>query len=113
MGSEKRQRTKHYPVRFFPEEFEEAERKANAFSYPSVASLIRDLVTGVEPTSTLDQQAILELLRVNADLGRLGGLLKHWLQAKGADKDLVPDIRALLRDIENTQRELKRKVKAL
>ncbi|WP_428622192.1 plasmid mobilization protein [Sedimenticola sp.] len=113
MGSEKRQRTKRYPVRFFPEEFEEAERKAKAFSYPSVASLIRDLVTGVEPTSTLDQQAILELLRVNADLGRLGGLLKHWLQAKGMERNIVPDISALLRDIEDAQRKLKKKVKSL
>lgn len=100
-------------VRVSEDELIEASRKAEAFSYPSPAALFRDLIAGIEPRSTLDQQAILELLRVNADLGRLGGLLKHWLQAKGAEKDLVPDIRALLRDIENTQRELKKKVKVL
>ncbi|MEW7977365.1 MAG: conjugal transfer protein TraJ [Candidatus Sedimenticola endophacoides] len=113
MGSEKRRRTKHILVRVSEEELAEAKKKTKAFSYPSPAALIRDLVMDIEPKSTLDQQHILELLKVNADLGRLGGLLKHWLQAKGATNDLVPDIRALLKDIENTQRDLKKKVKAL
>lgn len=113
MGSEKRNKTKLIPVRMTPEEFNEAHRKTKAFSYPSPAALIRDLVMDIEPKSTLDQQAILELVHINADLGRLGGLLKHWLQAKGAEKDLVPDIRSLLHDIEQTQQKLKAKVRSL
>ncbi len=113
MGSETRQRTKQIMVRVNDEELVEAKRLMKAFSYPSPAALFRDLVLGLEPKSTLDQQALLDLLRVNADLGRLGGLLKHWLQAKGADTDMVTDIRALLRDIENTRRELIHKVKIL
>ena len=55
------------------------------------------------------QQARLELLRINADLGRLGGLLKRAL-AEGHDKAAV--IR-LLRQIDQTQANLKEKVRAL
>lgn len=113
MGSESRQRTKLYPVRFFPEEFAEAERKAQAFSYSSVAALVRDLINDIEPTSTLDQQAIIELAKINGDLGRLGGLLKHWLQKKGATPGQAIDIRGLLKDIQHTQAQLAARIKTL
>lgn len=113
MGSETRQRNAHIMVRVNPEEKAAVEKKVAAFSYPSPAALVRDLLMDIEPKSTLDQQAILELVKVNADQGRLGGLLKHWLQSKGAEKDLVPDIRALLKTIEQNQVELKARIMAL
>ncbi len=113
MGSETRKRTEHILVRCTPEEKAIAEKKVQAFSYASPAALVRDLLMDIEPKSTLDQQAILELVKVNADQGRLGGLLKHWLQSKGAEKALVPDIRALLKEIEATQQALKSRIMAL
>ena len=113
MGSETRKRTKHILVRVSPDELETITEQAKAFSYPSNAALLRDLALGIEPKSTLDQQAILDLVKVNADLGRLGGLLKHWLQSKGVEAEQAIDIRQLLRDIERTQSVLRERVLAL
>lgn len=114
MGSEQRKRDKLIQVRVNAEEWEMIAAKAAAFGYHSSrAALLRDLALGVEPKSTLDQQAILELLRVNADLGRLGGLLKHWLQAKGAKPEVAIEIRALLDALGRTQDALRQRVLAL
>ncbi|MCP4933393.1 MAG: hypothetical protein GY927_04120 [bacterium] len=113
MGSENRGRQEKFLVRVNEAELAAANKKVEAFSYRSKAALVRDLLMDVEPKSTLDQQAILELVKVNADQGRLGGLLKHWLRAVGADKGMVTDIRTLLKDIERTQKELKKRIMAL
>ena len=43
-------------------------------------------------------------MRTRADLGRLGGLLKMWLTN---EDEHVVDIRALLDDIEQGQREVR------
>jgi hypothetical protein len=45
----------------------------------SVFAYLRNLGLGYKPHSTLDHQAILSLVKVDADQGRLGGLLKLWL----------------------------------
>jgi len=63
--------------------------------------------------STVDQQATARLLRANADLGRLGGLLKMWLTRNGGDKDdfsakrSYKDIDALVDEIEETQKVMR------
>mgnify|MGYP004639716071 CR=1 FL=1 len=75
----------------------------------SLSEFARRVCLGIRIESREDQQARLELLRVNADLGRLGGLLKRAL-AEGHDKAAV--IR-LLRQIDQTQANLKEKVRAL
>ncbi|MBN8647531.1 MAG: hypothetical protein J0L55_06205 [Caulobacterales bacterium] len=49
----------------------------------------------------------MELLQVNGDLGRLGGLLKLWLSK--ADSSEVSDIRAVLKKIDSTMDEIRRK----
>jgi len=77
---------------------------------------LRNLGLGYEPASTLDQKAILDLLKINADLGRLGGLLKMWLTSP--DKVIesgasILDIRNLLVDIKKNQEELKGRVERL
>ena len=45
----------------------------------SVASYLRKLGLGHTVTSILDLERVTALSKVNADLGRLGGLLKLWL----------------------------------
>ena len=40
---------------------------------------LRTIGQGYRPPSVLENKKIQELLQVNADLGRLGGLLKLWL----------------------------------
>ena len=114
MGSEERQRRDQIKVRVSDDEKKIIQEKAKAFGYQSsTAALLRDLALGIEPKSTLDQQAVLDLLKVNADLGRLGGLLKHWLQAKGAKPSEVIEIRTLMDDLVQTQKLLRKKVLSL
>lgn len=61
--------------------------------------------------STIEADAVLELAKTNADLGRLGGLLKLWLsEPERGDRNAV---RKILHDIEHTQNELRCKVRML
>jgi hypothetical protein len=51
----------------------------------TVSAYLRTVGSGYEPKSTLDQQAVGDLLRLNADQGRLGGLLIRSSGAKTRD----------------------------
>ena len=53
-------------------------KKAAAHSLRASAYL-RQLGLALPVESTVDQTAVLELVKINADLGRLGGLIKMWL----------------------------------
>lgn len=78
MGSENRKRDKFIKARVSAAEKEQVEKNAADCS-TSVGHLLRSLALGHRVNCTLDQQAILDLSKVNADQGRLGGLLKLWL----------------------------------
>ena len=77
----------------------------------TVSTYLLRVGTGYEVKSTLDSQRVADLAKVNADLGRLGGLLKLWLTD---DKKLEAlgssftqgTLRALLKRIEDTQAEM-------
>src|SRR5688500_16041174 len=58
------------------EQAEIARRAAEASL--SVSAYLRALGLGYAPKSTLDQRTIGELVKVHANQGRLGGLLKLW-----------------------------------
>lgn len=45
----------------------------------SVARYMRQVSLGYLVPSAIDNQQVEELLRINGDLGRVGGLLKMWL----------------------------------
>ena len=72
----------------------------------SVSEYIRRVLTGQRIESKLDQEAFLSALKVNADLGRLGGVFKHYL-AQGFKNVPPGEIRKVLHDIEDRQRQLK------
>jgi hypothetical protein len=44
-----------------------------------LSSYLRRLGLAQPVESTIDQRAILDLVKINADLGRFGGLIKMWL----------------------------------
>ncbi len=71
----------------------------------SVSELSKRVCLGYPIKSLVDQQAVREIARIGADLGRLGGLLKMWLTN---DDEHVQDVRNLLKQIEACQAELKR-----
>jgi hypothetical protein len=60
--------------------------------------------------SAIDQEAILDLLRLKADLGRLGGLLKFGLTEKTLDRHQT---NRLLADLETTRKRIEDKVNGL
>jgi hypothetical protein len=73
----------------------------------SVSAYLRALGLGYAPKSTLDQRAIGELVKVHANQGRLGGLLKLWLVEKPGQGAPAFDVRRLLSRIEELQVQLK------
>lgn len=75
----------------------------------SVSTFARRVCLGSKVESREDAQARRELLKINADLSRLGGLLKQTITATGNREGIRP----LLIDIANTQAELKAKVQEL
>jgi hypothetical protein len=69
----------------------------------SLSSYLRTLALGWTPKSTLDHQAVLALAKTNADLGRLGGLLKLWLSDMPNLGTSTVDVRRVLHEIEGQQ----------
>ena len=61
-----------------PEEKAAIAAKADAHSL-SASGYLRRLGLALPVESTIDQRAILELVKIHADVGRFGGLIKMWL----------------------------------
>jgi hypothetical protein len=55
--------------------------------------------------STVDQKAILDLVHINADLGRLGGLIKMWLASNETFQSSSGQ--AMQRKLEGTLNEIR------
>ena len=70
----------------------------------SLSTFAKRVCTGMPVPSLEHKQAVLDILKTRADLGRLGGLLK---QALGEGKGPEHELRRLLREIEARQIELK------
>ena len=98
-----RQRVKQLQVPVLPSEAE-AIKAGAARCGLSVAAYLRNLGLNHHPKTTLDADAVIELAKVNGDLGRLGGLLKMYLtndeKVKMTGKEQID---ALLEDIQATQ----------
>ncbi|MBN8649057.1 MAG: hypothetical protein J0L55_13975 [Caulobacterales bacterium] len=82
------------------------EQRAND-SNLSISAYMRKAGLGLRPRSALDRAAAIELLKVNGDLGRLGGLLKLRL-SEGGRYDAA-DIRDVLKKIDSAMDEIRRK----
>ena len=70
----------------------------------SLSAFAKRVCTGMPVQSLEHKQAVQEVIKARADLGRLGGLFKSAL-ADGLCSE--HDLRRLLREIEAGQRELK------
>jgi len=106
-------RQKMIGVKVNPAEYELIHAKAEQFGL-FAPEFLRSVAMNYPIRSTVDQQATARLLRANADLGRLGGLLKMWLTRNGGDKDdfsskrSYKDIDALVDEIEEAQKVMRR-----
>lgn len=116
MGDENRITRKGSPpikVYCLPEERELIEANAKMAGI-SVARYLRDVGQGYQVKGVMDYHYVRELVRVNGDLGRLGGLLKLWLTddprtARFGDATIL----ALLARLEATQDEMSRLMKSV
>ncbi|MCG7556061.1 MULTISPECIES: plasmid mobilization protein [Pseudoalteromonas] len=84
----------------------------------SASAYLKRIGLGYPITTTLDHQAVADLAKLNADQGRLGGLLKLWLtndeKLSMYDKDKLPKtIEELLQKIYSIQEVLYDKVSKL
>ncbi len=104
---------REHPLKTFvsPDERLTIETNAQAAGL-TVSSYLKGAALNHPISSTADQQAFLALLKVNADLGRLGGLLKLWLSTRPGQGAKVIDVRRLLRDIEETQQRMRTAIDA-
>ena len=99
----------HLKAYVSPEEYEQVAALAGRASL-SISAFVKAVCLGHEIKSTVDQDAILTLARINGDLGRLGGLLKMALGERAIDQVIGNN---LLEDISRTRRRLEEKVKSL
>lgn len=106
-----RRASPHIKVWLLPSEKAAIQAKASAHTL-SDSAYLRTLGLNMPIRSTVDQEAILELAKINGDLGRLGGLLRMWLTNR--DRAINEDrITALMADLEATQAVLLERVQDL
>ena len=79
----------------------------------SVSAYLRGVGLGFRPKPLVDLQAVQDMVRIEADQGRLGGLLKLWLVEKPGQGASTFEVRRLLRQIEEVQRQLREIVRRL
>lgn len=101
------------PIRVVASEAERAAIKAGADKAGlSLSAFLRNVGCGYPVRSVIDQKQVAELSKINADLGRLGGLLKLWLASDPrVDQRRFPQIEqtivATLGKIEASQDEFR------
>ncbi len=92
-----------------PDEYKSVAKIA-AQTHLSISEFIRRVCLGHEPKSKIDQEAVLGIIKVSADLGRLGGLLKLALSEEAISRQ---EGNTLLDEIRATKRQLDEKITAL
>lgn len=104
-------------VRVLPDEKTKIEALAASVG-ESASSYLRLVGLGHQPRSMIDREQARELVRINGDLGRLGGLLKLWLTDDEKLDEFKPErmtriIRGVMEKIEANQEELRIVVKSV
>ena len=91
--------------------------KAAAHSM-SASAYLRGLGLALPIQCTIDQRAVLDLLKINADLGRLGGLIKMWLSGNqnfesGSAQALQRKLDSTLNQIRALQKQMSDRIQDL
>ena len=104
---------KRYYVFMFKHEHDVVEAKAKMVRH-TFSSYLRSLGMGYSPPSRVDNDRVIELMSVNADLARLGNLLKLWLsddeKARGFSREQIQSLLDVLMDTAKTLRQKSRKI---
>jgi len=95
------------PFKGYVNEQERIEITARAARlHMSLSDYLRTVGLGEVLKSTVDATAIDIMLKINADLGRLGGLLKLWLTTRCGEGATSSQVNALLRGVQTDQQAL-------
>ena len=78
MGTNKRKYSKRIQVVVSDEEFIKIAEAAESVGL-SHSAYLRELGLGYAPAPAYDLEAVEQMMKLNADQGRLGGLIKMWL----------------------------------
>ncbi len=105
MKGERRDRQRPLRVVVSDEERARIEQRAAAAGL-SVSAFLRAAGLHQPIRSVLDHEAVIVLAKVNADQGRLGGVLKLWLSGEAGPGVSGADIRDLLDRIGAAQAKL-------
>ena len=103
----KRDRVKALQVYVSPAERAMIGEKAQAANM-TISHYLRVAGIGGRVKAIADQEAVLALMKMNADLGRLGGLLKLWLSSPPNVTFSSKDVRNTLKEIEVLQQEMRK-----
>ena len=96
-------RDKKLRVPVLPLEEQQIKNKAQE-SGLTVAQYLRNLGLGYHVPSVIDKSQVDALLKINGDLGRLGGLIKLWLTSESRTKFIgKSQLHMTLDRIQNTQ----------
>jgi hypothetical protein len=92
-------------------------QQAGAHSMSS-SRYLRALGLALPIQSTIDHRAVLDLLKINADLGRLGGLIKMWLSSDqsfefGSAQALQRKLDGTLNQIRALQKQMRDRIQDL
>ena len=101
-------RTDSQPIKVycFPDERETIEQQARSTGLSKSSYLLR-VGMGYPIRSIVDHRQVEELVRINGDLGRLGGLLKLWLSNEKSIGGIdARTIRETLQKIDRTQDQM-------
>jgi hypothetical protein len=105
-AKQKRQTPRAIKVYCRPTERAELEGKAKSAGM-SVSAYLGAVGVGYPVKTLLDHQCVEDLMRIDGNLGRLGGLLKLWLTDDKRTRAFgASTVRALLNKIEATQAEM-------
>jgi hypothetical protein len=100
-------RSRVLPMKVFVTDDERARIEQRAASAGlSVSAFLRAAGLHEPIRSVLDHDAVVTLAKVNADQGRLGGLLKLWLSGEAGEAVSGTNIRQLLDRIGEAQAKL-------
>lgn len=100
--NEVRERQKPLRVYLSPQERQLILARANECRLPP-STYLRRIGLGYQPKSSIDRDSVREMIKVNADQGRLGGLLKLWLVDKPGNGASIARVRSVLNQIESSQ----------
>lgn len=101
-------RKDHQPIKVycFPDERETIEQQAHSTGLSKSSYLLR-VGMGYPIRSIVDNHRVEELVKINGDLGRLGGLLKLWLSKETSVAGIeARTVRETLQKIDSTQDQM-------